>query len=212
MTEKKIPTLKDLISDTEMSLKENNLMIVCNQDPPTAWLAYHPTAKIKINGADSPLPYLPIARVEYLMVRIFGGFKKEVRSVTQINSSVAVTVRVFVKNPVTDEIEWNDGAGAAPIGKSDIGVQLALPAAESFAFKDACECWGKLFGKDLTRKDAISYDSLLKVKPKYDDLKEMYADKKEKISPDEQIHFERILNNREVLSYDKLRNELLKIK
>lgn len=207
-----IPTLKDLIIDTEMSLKENALMILCNQEPPPQWLAYHPTAKIKVNGKDEPLPYLPIARVEYLLTRIFGGWWVEVKNIQFTASSVVVTVRLYVINPVTDEEEWSDGVGASPIGRSDVGVQLAVPAAESFAIKDAAEKFGKLFGKDLTRKDAISYDSLLKVRPEYEELKEEYENKKEKISPEEQIHFERILNNREVSSYDKLRNELLKIK
>ena len=38
----------------------------------------------------------------------------------------------------------------------------AAPAAESYAIKDAAEKLGKIFGKDLNRKDVIGYESLLK--------------------------------------------------
>jgi hypothetical protein len=37
----------------------------------------------------------------------------------------------------------------------------AAPAAESYAVKDAAEKIGKIFGKDLNRKDEIIYDSLI---------------------------------------------------
>lgn len=208
----KIPTLKELIADTDMSLKENNLMVLCNQDPPQEWIAYHPTAKIKINGVDAPLPYLPIARVEYLLSRVFGGWQVEVKNVVFTINSVAVTIRLFVKNPITGEKEWQDGVGGSPIGKNEIGVQLALPAAESFAIKCAAEKFGKLFGKDLTRKDAINYDSLLKIKTEYEEVRQLYDSKKDKVSADDQIHIERILENRETDSYEKVKKELLKIK
>ena len=37
---------------------------------------------------------------------------------------------------------------------------MGAPAAESYAVKDAAEKIGKLFGKDLNRKDNINYDNL----------------------------------------------------
>ena len=37
---------------------------------------------------------------------------------------------------------------------------MAAPAAESYAIKDAVEKLGKLFGKDLNRKDSMGYDML----------------------------------------------------
>ena len=40
---------------------------------------------------------------------------------------------------------------------------MAAPSAESFAIKDAAEKLGKIFGKDLNRKDAMAYDSLIKI-------------------------------------------------
>ena len=39
-------------------------------------------------------------------------------------------------------------------------VQKNLPAAESFALKDAAEKLGKVFGGDLNRKDEIAFKSV----------------------------------------------------
>lgn len=38
---------------------------------------------------------------------------------------------------------------------------MAVPAAKSYAIKDAAEMFGKIFGKDLNRKDEISYMEML---------------------------------------------------
>jgi hypothetical protein len=36
----------------------------------------------------------------------------------------------------------------------------SVPAAESYAVKDAAEKIGRIFGKDLNRKDLLTYDSI----------------------------------------------------
>jgi hypothetical protein len=209
----KIPSLTDLISESEDTIKENGLMVLLNQNPPKAWISIHPVLKTE---------YLPINRVEYLLSRIFGKWWVEVRSTNVIANSVCVTVRVYVVNPVTKEIEWNDGVGASPIqtekgtGAMDwnkvrsSGVQMALPSAESYAIKDACEKFGKLFGKDLNRKEDINYDSLLKIREVilFDDLAQLYELKKGALTPDQLKDAKRILNNKEENSYSKLHNTL----
>ncbi len=70
---------------------------------------------------------------------------------------------------MTNEWDWQDGVGAAPIQTAKgaaatdfsqvntAAVQMAAPAAESYAFKDAAEKFGKIFGKDLNRKDEMNY-------------------------------------------------------
>lgn len=219
----KIPTLTDLISESEEAIKDNALMVILNQEPPKAWLSQHPTVTTKnADGKYVPSVYLPINRVEYLLSRIFGKWWVEVRSVNVIANSVCVTVRVFVINPITGKEEWNDGVGASPIqtekeaGAMDwnkvksAGVQMSLPSAESYAIKDACEKWGKLFGKDLNRKDNISYDSLLKTRTvvQFEDLSELFELKKGALSPQELKDAKRILTNKEENSYSKLHNTL----
>lgn len=162
----KLPTFQDLITDTQESLKQNALTVLLNQDPPKAWLVTHPMIKGYI--------YMPIEKIEYLLTRIFTKWWIEVKSVQILANSVCVTVRLFVTNPITGEIEWQDGIGAAPIqtdkgsGATDWnsvktdGVQKAAPAAESYAIKDAAEKFGKIFGRDVSRKTTMDYNSLLK--------------------------------------------------
>lgn len=182
-TKPKLPSFTDLVQDTEMSIKDNNLTVLLNQPPPENWLLEHPM----ING----YKYLSVQRVEWLMTRIFGKTQTIVKDTKILANSVCVTVSVTVTNPVTGEKETQDGVGACPIqtdkgagamdwnaAKAD-GVMKALPAAESYAFKDACEKWGKIFGKDLGRKDSIGYDSLLKETTPYDwdMLRGLWSDK-----------------------------------
>jgi len=182
-TKPKLPTLAELTEDTEMSLKDNALTVILNQPPPENWLQEHPMIK--------GYKYLSVQRVEWLMTRIFGKVQTTIKDTKVLANSVVVTVSVTVTNPVTGEKETQDGIGACPIqtdkgagamdwnaAKAD-GVMKAAPAAESYAFKDACEKWGKIFGKDLGRKDAIGYDSLLKVKDEYDwkALRDLWGEK-----------------------------------
>jgi hypothetical protein len=227
----KLPTLQDLVKDDDMTLKQNALMVICNQTPPKDWLSKHPTVKIKSTDSNGneimiPMPYLPIGRVEYLLSRVFGKWWVEVKDSKIMANSVVVTVRLYVTNPLTGEVEWNDGIGANPIqtnagagamdwnAAKNNGVQLAAPAAEAYAFKDAAEKFGKLFGKDLTRKDAIGYDSLLKTdKPTFESLSDMYAEKVELMSKEDVAFAERVLNKDkpEVNSFKKLNEILIKL-
>ena len=39
-------------------------------------------------------------------------------------------------------------------------IQLALPSAKSYAIKDAAEHIGALFGRDIMRKETLSYTAL----------------------------------------------------
>jgi hypothetical protein len=82
---------------------------------------------------------------------------------------VYATVRLHYLDPITGEWGYHDGTGAMPVqtdkGKSasdlaaikSSAIQMALPAAVSYAIKDAAEHLGVLFGRDLNRKDTIAY-------------------------------------------------------
>lgn len=162
----KLPTMQDLITDTEESLKQNALTVLLNQNPPAQWLVTHPMIR--------DYKYIPIERVEYLLTRIFGNWNVEIRGTQIVANSVVVTVRIHVINPVSGEAMWQDGIGAAPIqtdkgaGATDWnavktdGVQKAAPSAESYAIKDAAEKFGKIFGRDVSRKTTMDYNGLLK--------------------------------------------------
>lgn len=208
----KVPTLNELLSETEASLKENQLTVLLNTAPPAAWVKEQPMAKTA---------YLPIDKVQYLLTKIYGKWWVEVINTQVFANSVTVTVRLFVRNPLTGETEHNDGVGAAPIqtdkgkgamdwnfAKAD-GVQKALPAAKAYAIKDAAEEFGKIFGRDLNRNDTFNdYTSMLK--PDANVLAEMLEAKRNEMTPEEIENAERIINNNEVNSFSKLFKALSK--
>jgi len=145
--------VEELWANKERMDKVNDLNVILNQEPVEDWIR-------KLGGTS--IKYLPIERLEWLMTSIFGQFHYEVKEVLVINSSVSCVVRVHYYNPVLDVWEWVDGVGAAPLlaSEGDMAVALALPAAKTFAVKDAVEPLGKMFGKDLNRADQIVYDNL----------------------------------------------------
>jgi len=123
---------------------------VLSMEPPEEWL------KSLVGG----IKYLPIERIEWLLSTIYGRFGYEIRSSVGGDKGANVAVRVRVFNPVFEEWEVVDGVGAAPLETShgDMALALALPAAKTFAVKDAVEPLGKIFGKDLNRPDSIAYE------------------------------------------------------
>jgi hypothetical protein len=162
--ETKLPALKDLYEGSVELAKENDLNILLNQEPRKQWIKAHPMA----HG----VTYIPIEVIEYLLTSIFIHWSVEVRQIQTIANSVVATIRLHYRNPTDGEMRWTDGVGACPIQtakdaaatdftqvKSD-AIMKAAPAAESYAIKDAAEKLGKLFGKDLNRKDAFGYTSL----------------------------------------------------
>lgn len=156
-----LPTLKDLNANIETAFKNDQFNLLLNQKPMPAWVKDHPFAK--------NVKYIPIERIEFLLTKIFQQWKLEVLSYQQLFNSVAVHVRLHYLNPVDGQWYYHDGLGAVGIqtdaGKaaSDMNaikqdaVMKALPAAESYALKDAAEKLGVLFGKDLNRKETLPF-------------------------------------------------------
>jgi len=166
MEKKQLPALADLYDgDLELKKDQNELNVLLNQPPKSDWIKDHPFAK--------GVKYIPIGRVEFLLTRLFIRWNVEVKAIQTVANSVVVTVRLHYQNIENNEWSWQDGIGAAPIQtEKDSGamdwnkvrtdsVMKAAPAAESYAVKDAAEKIGKIFGKDLNRKDEILYDSLI---------------------------------------------------
>ena len=161
-----IPTMSDLVTETNESVKLNNLQVLLNQEPSSSWLEKHPMI--------TNYHYLPIQRVEWLLTRIFKKWWVDILNTTLIANSAVVTIRLSVINPLDGKVWHQDGVGAAPIqtdkgkGATDFnhvksdGVMKAIPSAESYAIKDAAEKFGKLFGKDVGRKTSMNYDSMIK--------------------------------------------------
>lgn len=156
---RQLPVLNDLYQDIELAARNSELNVLLNQQPKLDW--------IKQNKFANNTNYLPIEKVEYLLTSIFLSWRLEIKEVTVIANSVVVCVRLHIQSPITGEWDWQDGIGAAPIQTKSgapatdfsqvqtSAVQMAAPSAESYALKDAAEKLGKLFGKDLNRKDVI---------------------------------------------------------
>ena len=169
-----LPKLEDLHHDVEIAFKNDELNLLLNQKPPKAWVKQHPMVKKEILNAQGqkikvPSEYIAIDMIELLLTRIFQQWRVEILREGVMFQSVFVTVRLHYLNPTTNTWLFHDGVGAVGVqtdaGKnaSDLGaikaaaVQMALPAAESYAVKDAAEKIGKLFGKDLNRQHAIDF-------------------------------------------------------
>lgn len=147
--------------------KMGELKSVLNQTPNKAWIKNHPFAQGVV--------YLPIDKVETMLDMIFQQWRVEILSISQLAQSICCTIRLHYLNPITKEWSFHDGVGAVPL-KTDKGFSAAdlshiksdavatgAPAAKSFAIKDAAEHLGKLFGRDLNRKDAVAYTNLYAV-------------------------------------------------
>jgi hypothetical protein len=178
----KLPSIADIYAatDTMPTLQQDSVIqVLLNQPPQEQWLKDHPTAKkeVIINGQKQrvPIKYIPIERIEWLLTNIFVRWKVEIKWSKLVANSVEVAVRLHVYDHILEDWSWQDGIGAQPLqtdqgaGATDFdkiksnAVQIALPAAESYAVKDAAEKLGKLFGKDVNRAESnISYESLAK--------------------------------------------------
>lgn len=218
-TKMDLPTITELIGDFETAFKTDQFNLLVNQEPPEKWVNKHPFI--------SNYNYIPIDKIEFLLKRIFKLYKIEVLKTGMMLNSVEVTVRVHYVHPVTSEWMYHDGVGAQEVQtKKDTGalkldmsninkgaITMALPIAKSVAIKDAADHLGKLFGADLNRKDTIPFttDKNLDTDTILDELKNLYELKKDNISPDEQVHFDRIINEKEVKSYKKAINNLAKL-
>jgi hypothetical protein len=178
-----LPKLQDLYEQQEIELlsKFNDFNKLLNAPPKKEWLFPHPTATKEIINAQGqkekvPVEFIPIGIIEYLLTSLFIKWKPEILKSEVMANSIVLTVRVHVLNPISMEWEWADGIGAAPIRTNkgaaatdfsqvqSSAVQTGAPAAKSFAIKDACECFGKIFGKDLNRNIEMDYQPMQEAK------------------------------------------------
>lgn len=167
------------VNNLIMPEKREVLNSILNVPPYKGWLKEHPIAKNVL--------YLPVDKVELLLRKLFKRHRIEVIEYKQLFNSVSCQVRIHYIDPISGEWDFHDGVGAVGV-QLDAGsqgsdmskikhdaVMKALPAAKSYAKKDAAEELGKIFGSDLNRKDTIAFtpdQKLLEgIKPNKDKLK-----------------------------------------
>lgn len=155
-----------------------------NQTPPAVFVkSYTKTGEEAIGNDKVAYQDLPIDKVEYLLTCFFLSWRVEIKSVFQLANSVCAIIRLYYLNPETGEYDWQDGGGASPLQlnsgseTSDYralktgAVKMAVPTSISEAEKDAADKIGKLFGRDLNRKNTLNYDVLVKNDELFKDAK-----------------------------------------
>lgn len=169
-----LPSLQELYAQDNVPVlhKAALFQVLVNQPPKPEWVKIHPITQE---------PYIPIERIEWLLINVVVRYKVEILDVKQIANSVTITVRLHYFDHVFNEWTFHDGVGSAPLqtdkGKGAVNwdyiksnaVQIGAPAAKSYAVKDAAEQIGKLFGKDLNRKEIMNFENL---KEKFKSFKE----------------------------------------
>jgi hypothetical protein len=82
---------------------------------------------------------------------------------------------------------------------------MAFPLAKTLAIKDACDMFGKLFGSDLNRRDTLGA-AMDKPKMDNDEKFEMikFLFKDLDVNDTEHLNIERIIDEKEVISYNKV--------
>lgn len=165
MEKSNLPKIKiqDVILDKEAAIMQDQFKYILNQPPHESWL--------KVNQYANNSKYLPIDKVEYLLDTLFQEWKIEILETKQIFSAVQVSIRLHYKNPANGAWMFHDGIGACELQtasgsgvlKPDFSninkgaVEMAVPKAKSEAIKDASHHLGKLFGRDVNRKNTIEY-------------------------------------------------------
>lgn len=160
---RELPSLNELYENDTLELLESDakLAVLLNAPPNPTWIK-----------AKQGVKYLPIARVRWLLSRIFVEWKPEILHSFQAWNGVCVAARIHYRHP-SGEMRFVDGAGAAKIQfKKDTlplpenivqdSLERAYPAAYSFALKNAAKNLGRLFGARLNEgEDDIDYDLVL---------------------------------------------------
>jgi hypothetical protein len=207
-----LPKIQDLHNDLQEAFKTDQLNLLLNQPPKKEWVKDHPFAK--------NVKYLPIDKVEFMLTKIFGEWRVEILSEGQMFNSVYVKVRLHYKRPTDGEWSFHDGLGAVGVqtdkgsSASDLSaikqdaIMKALPAAESYAIKDAAEKLGVLFGKDLNRKETMAYEaSFTEVNEKM--LYELLEEKADKLTPTEYKQASDVLSNNQTKDFQRLHKLLI---
>lgn len=162
--------LAEINSDLKLAKTADQFNEILNREPNSKWVKKHPFA--------AGVNYLPIDKVEHMLTVIFQEWRVEVLDYKTIFNSVTVQVRLHYKNPTTGQWGYHDGLGAmdvqvekgeSPADLSKIkayAIMKCLPAAKSYAIKDAAEHLGKLFGRDLNRRDTIAFSGIYSTEEK----------------------------------------------
>lgn len=132
-----VPTLAQIHSENEDAFGQAQLKTLLNQVPPEKWVKKHPMSNVA---------YVPVEKVEYLLDKIFGRWRLEIKSVKPVFNSICAEIRLWYWNPLVTnylihdgrlvydkegqpvviygEWDYHDGTGAMPV-QTDKGASAA---------------------------------------------------------------------------------------
>lgn len=214
MDKDNLPTIQDLTSDLEASYKNDQFNQLMSNSPKKEWIKEHPFVPGWM--------YIPIDKVEYLLKKIFKRYKIEITGQGVSFNGVWVSVRVHYFHPINNEWLFHDGIGACQLqtkkgtSPADLininngAIAMAFPIAKTLAVKDACDHFGDLFGANLNRKDVSEFKA--DKKPiTFEEIKELWDLKFEAIPNDRIADCQRVIDEQEKSSYNKLHKYLLSL-
>lgn len=217
---KELPILADLYKATDVAtlFKHDQFNLLMNQAPEPKW--------IQENKFAGNSKYIPIGILETLMQRIFKEFRVEVMREGTMFNSVYVAIRLHYVNPVSGEWSYHDGVGSAQIqtksgaSPADLAsinnnaVMMALPMAKSYAIKDACDHFGKLFGRDLNRKEVMGFgvDKNLDKESEHNDLVALFESKQDFIPAEDFDGYKNVIEKKQIKAYPRTKTYLENIK
>lgn len=161
-------------------LSEEERELIMASDPNPKWIKRHPTITVqRTNPAtglkeSAQLEYIPIDKIETLLDIFYLRKSIQVVEQGQLFNAVYVKVRVRVFDPTINDWIEHDGVGACEVqtkrgaSAADMSaivngaVQKALPAAKSYAIKDATDHLGNIFGRNVGRENTIDATMIMK--------------------------------------------------
>lgn len=205
---------EDLLKRLDKGIKTNaELFELLKETPPENWVKQHS----EITG----YRFLPIDKIEFLLKEIFKfNYRIEIIDHKQLFNTVSVVIRVHYKEFDTpfNWLSFDGGAAEEPEknkGEETLkpfAVAAAFPATKSNAIRNACLSFGELFGANLNRLGYISNNdnqnqktSRAKMLKK---LKELFEEVKLKCEYEDQLHYQRIIDDEETENYSKAIKEL----
>jgi len=213
---RELPVLSDLYKADDIAtlFKTDQFNLLMNQAPEPKWVLEN-----KFAGNSK---YIPIGILETLLQRIFKEFRVEVMREGTMFNSVYVTIRLHYLHPISGEWGFHDGVGSAQIqtksgaSPADLAninnnaVMMALPMAKSYAIKDACDHFGKLFGRDLNRKDTMGFgvDKNLDKETEHSALVVLFELKQDFIPANDFDDVKSVIEKKQIKAYPRIKTYL----
>jgi len=206
---RELPVLSELydVSNVDVLFKKDQFNLLMNQQPEQKW--------ILTNAYAGNSKYIPIGIKETLLQRIFKEFRIEILREGTMFNAVYVTIRLHYLHPVTGEWSYHDGTGADQVQTksgasaadlssiSNNAVAMSLPKAVSFAISDATDHLGKLFGRDLNRKETMTFgvDKNLDKEAEHSALVVLFELKQDFIPANDFDDIKSVIDNKKIKSY-----------